>query len=412
MATSAPTMAQRHPPRSRDPRHRRPRRPPRRRESAWSSSAGGVLVVAAARPRTGCTRAQLRGDRRRPDRRHHQQRQPAHHGHGHGGSRRREPGRQAGRCRSRRSTPPTCRSRSTRRRAQVAQAQAQLAAEDPNVPITLASNVSALVVGPVRRRGRAGGALGRAQGRPAAHRAARAGRRPTTARRSSRRSAREKLARAGRRRAVGLRPAPQRAPPPSAANVDALRQSLAAARDRVAQQQAQIIALPEPLHRGEVERAAPGRDPQGVGRRAAGGARRSRRRRRREAEKNLSYAKIVAPVTGIVAKKSIAVGDHVAPGQQIVAIAQTDDFWVTANYRETQLERMQPGPAGDDPRRRARRDAHRDASRASAARPGSRLSVLPPENASGNYVKVVQRIPVRIHLDPGQAGRSTGCASG
>ena len=121
-----------------------------------------------------------------------------------------------------------------------------------------------------------------------------------------------------------------------------------------------------------------------------------------QAENNLSYAKIVAPVTGIVAKKSIAVGDHVAPGQQVVAIAQTDELWVTANFRETQLERMRPGQPASDPRRRARPDLRGSVESIGGAT-GSRLSVLPPENASGNYVKVVQRIPVRIHLDPGQA---------
>jgi membrane fusion protein (multidrug efflux system) len=120
-----------------------------------------------------------------------------------------------------------------------------------------------------------------------------------------------------------------------------------------------------------------------------------------EAETNLSYVRIVAPVTGIVAKKSIAVGDHVSPGQQIVAIAQTDDFWVTANYRETQLELMHPGQPAT---------IHVDALgetltgsvESLGGATGSRLSVLPPENAAGNYVKVVQRIPVRIHFDAGQ----------
>ncbi len=113
--------------------------------------------------------------------------------------------------------------------------------------------------------------------------------------------------------------------------------------------------------------------------------------------------KIVAPVTGIVAKKSIAVGDHVSPGQQVVAIAQTDDFWVTANYRETQLEHVHPGQPASIPVD-ALGETLTGTVESVGGATGSRLSVLPPENAAGNYVKVVQRIPVRIRLDPGQPG--------
>ena len=99
-----------------------------------------------------------------------------------------------------------------------------------------------------------------------------------------------------------------------------------------------------------------------------------------------------------MAKKAVNVGDHVTPGQQLVAVAQTDALWVTANFRETQIERMHPGMSVD---------LHVDALGTNmtgkveslGGATGSRLSVLPPENASGNYVKVVQRIPVRIKLD-------------
>ena len=122
-----------------------------------------------------------------------------------------------------------------------------------------------------------------------------------------------------------------------------------------------------------------------------------------QAELNLGYAQMRSPIAGVVAKKGVAVGDHVAPGQQLLAIVQTDELWVTANFRETQLERVRPGQ---------RVDVHVDALGAGLSgrvesiggATGSRLSLLPPENASGNYVKVVQRIPVRIRLDPGQPG--------
>ncbi|HXE18693.1 MAG TPA: HlyD family secretion protein, partial [Castellaniella sp.] len=122
-----------------------------------------------------------------------------------------------------------------------------------------------------------------------------------------------------------------------------------------------------------------------------------------QAELNLGYAKVRTPIPGVVAKKAVNVGDHVAPGQQLVAVAQTDDLWVTANFRETQIERMKPGMSV-----RVHVDALGTAFSGKVeslgGATGSRLSVLPPENASGNYVKVVQRIPVRIRLDPGQAG--------
>jgi len=117
-----------------------------------------------------------------------------------------------------------------------------------------------------------------------------------------------------------------------------------------------------------------------------------------QAELNLGYAKVRAPIPGVVAKKAVNIGDHVTPGQQLVAVAQTDALWVTANFRETQIERMHPGMSVD---------LHVDALGTNmtgkvesiGGATGSRLSVLPPENASGNYVKVVQRIPVRIKLD-------------
>jgi membrane fusion protein (multidrug efflux system) len=127
------------------------------------------------------------------------------------------------------------------------------------------------------------------------------------------------------------------------------------------------------------------------------------RARARQAELNRGYAQVRTPVAGVVARKSVSLGDHVSVGQGLVAVAQVEDVWVTANFRETQLRRMHPG-------QRVR--VHVDATRQDLSgvveslggATGSRVSVLPPENATGNYVKVVQRIPVRIRLDHGQAG--------
>jgi membrane fusion protein, multidrug efflux system len=97
----------------------------------------------------------------------------------------------------------------------------------------------------------------------------------------------------------------------------------------------------------------------------------------------------------------VNVGDRVQPGQQLMALTQAGDLWVTANFRETQIERMRSGQTV-----RAHVDAvsrdYRGTVESFGGATGSRFSLLPPENASGNYVKVVQRIPVRIRLEPGQ----------
>lgn len=120
-----------------------------------------------------------------------------------------------------------------------------------------------------------------------------------------------------------------------------------------------------------------------------------------QAKLNLSYTKIVAPVSGIVGKKSAEIGQNVSPGQQLLAIVPPDDIWITANFKETQLRHMKKGQKvtlsvdayGGD---------YTGTVTGIGGASGARYSLLPPENATGNYVKVVQRIPVRIDLDPGQ----------
>jgi membrane fusion protein (multidrug efflux system) len=120
-----------------------------------------------------------------------------------------------------------------------------------------------------------------------------------------------------------------------------------------------------------------------------------------QAKLNLKYCTIVAPVTGIVGKKTVELGENVSPGEEMMAVVPLDDIWVTANFKETQLSRMRPGQ-----KVRFTVDAYdRTYSGqvvAVGGASGSRFSVIPPENATGNYVKVVQRIPVRINLDAGQ----------
>jgi membrane fusion protein (multidrug efflux system) len=121
-----------------------------------------------------------------------------------------------------------------------------------------------------------------------------------------------------------------------------------------------------------------------------------------QAELNREYVTIKAPVRGIVSRKGINVGQVVQPGQPLLAIVQIDDVWITANFKETQLKDMRPGQ-----RAKASIDAlggreFKGKVDSIAGATGARFSLLPPENATGNFVKVVQRVPVKIVLDPGQ----------
>jgi len=116
---------------------------------------------------------------------------------------------------------------------------------------------------------------------------------------------------------------------------------------------------------------------------------------------NLGYTRIVAPVSGVIAQRSAEVGARISKGQQLLMVVQTGDLWVTANFKETQLARMRPGQHV-----RMYVDALHDyfdgTVESMPGVTGSRTSVLPPENATGNYVKVIQRLPVRIRFTAGQ----------
>jgi membrane fusion protein (multidrug efflux system) len=122
----------------------------------------------------------------------------------------------------------------------------------------------------------------------------------------------------------------------------------------------------------------------------------------KQAELNLEYTTVKAPIKGIVSRKSVETGQVIQPGQPLMTIIPLDRVWVTANFKETQLANMRPGQ-----RVKIEVDAYggREFSgkvESLAAATGSRFSLLPPDNATGNYVKVVQRVPVRILLDEGQ----------
>ncbi|MDQ6759708.1 MAG: HlyD family secretion protein [Acidobacteriota bacterium] len=120
-----------------------------------------------------------------------------------------------------------------------------------------------------------------------------------------------------------------------------------------------------------------------------------------EARLNLQYTKLIAPVSGLVGRKALEVGMRVQPGQQLLAIVPLNDIWVTANFKETQLKRIRSGLRATMHVDALGRDFEGSVESLPAAT-GARFSLLPAENATGNYVKVVQRLPVRLRFKPGQ----------
>jgi membrane fusion protein, multidrug efflux system len=120
-----------------------------------------------------------------------------------------------------------------------------------------------------------------------------------------------------------------------------------------------------------------------------------------QAALNLQYTKIIAPLAGEVSNRTVEVGQNVAPGQELMKVIPLSDIWITANFKETQLHEMKVGqPVTIDVDANGRSYKGKVDSIAGAS--GALFSLLPPENATGNYVKVVQRIPVKIVLDPDQ----------
>jgi membrane fusion protein (multidrug efflux system) len=122
----------------------------------------------------------------------------------------------------------------------------------------------------------------------------------------------------------------------------------------------------------------------------------------KQAELNLEYATVKAPVKGLVSRKSVEPGQVIQPGQPLMTVIPLEEVWITANFKETQLSDMRPG-------QRVTIDVDAYGGKeftgkveSIAAATGARFSLLPPENATGNFVKVVQRVPVKIVLDSGQ----------
>jgi membrane fusion protein (multidrug efflux system) len=190
------------------------------------------------------------------------------------------------------------------------------------------------------------------------------------------------------------------------AGVDAAKAAVAEAQQGVPVAQAQRIQAQGALTQAQAEQRTAGTAPQQV---QASRARESSAEARvaqaqaalEQARLNLQYTKIVAPADGVVSKKSVEVGQVVQPGQPLLALVPLEDIWVTANFKETQLREMRPGQEAQisvDAYGRT----YTGHVQSIAAATGARFSLLPPENATGNYVKVVQRVPVKITFDKGQ----------
>jgi membrane fusion protein (multidrug efflux system) len=120
-----------------------------------------------------------------------------------------------------------------------------------------------------------------------------------------------------------------------------------------------------------------------------------------QAQLNLSYTKIIAPVAGVVSNRTVEIGQNVQAGQELLNLIPLEDIWVTANFKETQLRDMKAGQKAtiSVDATGKKYEGHVDSI---AGASGARFSLLPPENATGNYVKVVQRIPVKIVFKPGE----------
>src|SRR5579863_19110 len=184
----------------------------------------------------------------------------------------------------------------------------------------------------------------------------------------------------------------------STASVTAARENESTAKQAVQQARSRLA-------QSEASRQSAETGPQQVSStqaraRAAIADARQKRAALEQAQLNLQYTKIVAPISGEV-NKTVVVGMNVQNGQQLLTVVPLDQVWVTANFKETQLRHMRVGQKAN---------IHVDSSGHTfkghvdsiAGATGPLFSLLPPENATGNYVKIVQRIPVKIVLDPGE----------
>ncbi|HEY4054390.1 MAG TPA: HlyD family secretion protein [Terriglobales bacterium] len=183
------------------------------------------------------------------------------------------------------------------------------------------------------------------------------------------------------------------------ATVDAARSSASAAQHQIKVAQSKVLEA-----EADVQNARSGPQQMRVVRSRAESAEalvESKKAALDQAQLNLQYTRIVAPVDGVVTNRTVEEGQNVQPGQELMRVVNLDDIWVTANFKETQLRNMRINQAVTINVDTTGKDYKGHVQSISGAS-GSITSLLPPENATGNYVKVVQRIAVKITLDPGE----------
>jgi membrane fusion protein (multidrug efflux system) len=176
------------------------------------------------------------------------------------------------------------------------------------------------------------------------------------------------------------------------ANADAAKRQVAQAEARLAQAQAQAAATKSTPQQIAAQRARANSMLAAVGAKQA---------TVQQAQLNLQYTTVTAPVRGVVGQRAVQAGQQIQPGQELMSVIPLNDLWVTANFKETQLQNMRVGQPvtihvdaiGQDYK------GHVDSFPGAT---GAKYSLLPPENATGNFVKVVQRLPVRILFEQGE----------
>jgi len=285
-------------------------------------------------------------------------------------------------------------------RADLAQAQGQLEAETPNVPITETTNATTLSTSQAdvdKAEAALAAARNRYQAALADWRQAEAG--SLRAQRDEVRYRELVEKDETSRELYGQRLADSRA---NVALTDSKRAAADAAAKMVGEQEAELAQA-----RQRLEEANKNSPRQVVAHQAAVQSRKANvdaaRAQLDQALLNLSYHEVLAPTAGVVGNRTVEVGQHVQAGEQLLAITENQDLWVTANFKETELRDIRPGQRVTIHVDTLSRDFNGYVESLPGAT-GAKYSLLPPENATGNYVKVVQRLPVRIRFYSGQDG--------
>lgn len=193
----------------------------------------------------------------------------------------------------------------------------------------------------------------------------------------------------------------------TAAGVDAAKAAVANAQQGVQVAQSHVLQARAAQAQAQAAVQAAGTAPQEVAvSRAQSGSAEARLKQAQaavaQAQLNLQYTTIKAPISGTVGNRNVQTGDVIQKGQPVMALIPIEDIWVTANYKETQLNHMRPGQAATISVDAYGGHEYHGHVESIAPATGARFSLLPPENATGNFVKVVQRVPVRIRIDRGQ----------